>query len=106
MTTSRRASTTIVAGVNPTAVDRYKEMRNALMNAPGIDRTMCEVVITCQLALLGHEVPFKIHALRLRELNISKEQLQQVILAGVGGDLHPLRGRQGSRLARPGLRND
>ncbi len=63
---------------------RYKEMRAALMDAGAIDRTTCEIVVTSQLALLGYEVPFKFHAIKLFELKVSKEQLQQVILAGVG----------------------
>lgn len=73
-----------VAEVNPGAVERYKEMREALLNAPSMDRTTLEIVITSQLALLGHEVAFKFHAIRLFELGITHEQLQQVILAGLG----------------------
>lgn len=84
MIQAKKPSTSIVAGINSSAIAHYREMRHAFLNAPGIDRTMCEVVITAQLALLGHEIPFKIHALRLKELNVSKEQLQHVLLAGVG----------------------
>jgi hypothetical protein len=40
--------------------------------------------VTSQLALLGHEVPFKFHAMRLFELEVSREQLEQIILAGLG----------------------
>jgi hypothetical protein len=79
-----KPSTTRVAEANAAAVAQYKEMRAALMDVPGIDRTLCEIVVTSQLALLGHEVPFKIHAMRLFELKVSKEQLEQVILAGLG----------------------
>lgn len=79
-----KASTKRVAEANAPAVARYQEMRAALMDAPGVDRTLCEIVITSQLGLLGHEVPFKLHAIRLFQMNISKEQLEQVILAGLG----------------------
>ena len=79
-----KASTTRVAEANAPAVARYKEMRAALMDAPGVDRTLCEIVITSQLALLGHEVPFKLHAMRLFELGVSREKLEHVILAGLG----------------------
>jgi hypothetical protein len=79
-----KASTTRVAEVNALAVARYKDMRAALMDAVGADRTLCEIVVTSQLALLGHEVAFKLHAVRLFELKVSKEQLEQVILAGLG----------------------
>ena len=80
-----KASTVRVAEINPAAVARYKEMRGALL--PGADsdeRRWCEIVITSQLALLGHEIPFKLHAIRLFELKVPKEQLQRVILAGIG----------------------
>ncbi len=79
-----KASTLRVAEVNAAAVERYKEMRSVLMAASGEDRTWCEIVVTTQLGLLGHEVPFKLHAKRLFELSISKERLQNVVLAGVG----------------------
>lgn len=79
-----KPATAKVAEVNAKAVDRYKEMREAFLSAEGVDKTLCEIVITSQLALLGYERPFKIHATRLFGLKISKEQVQQVILAGVG----------------------
>jgi hypothetical protein len=79
-----KASTTRVAEVNESAVARYKEMRAAVLAAPHADRALCEIVVTSQLALLGHEGPFKLHAMRLFELEVAKEQLQQVILAGLG----------------------
>jgi hypothetical protein len=80
----RRASTAVIAEVNPRAIAHYREMRSVILDVPAADRAMCELVITCQLALLGHEVPFKIHALRMRDFNVSKTQIQQAILAGVG----------------------
>lgn len=79
-----KPATARVAEVNAPAVDRYKEMREAFLSAEGVDRMLCEIVITSQLALLGYERPFKIHATRLFSLNISKERIEQVILAGVG----------------------
>ena len=79
-----KPSTVRVAEVNAPAVARYKEMRTALLEIPGIDCVLCEIVVTSQLGLLGHEGPFKIHAIRLFELKVTKERLQQVILAGIG----------------------
>lgn len=73
-----------VADVNAAAVARYREMRESLLDAPGVDRKTLEIVITSQLALLGHETAFKFHAIRLFELGVTKEQLEQVILAGLG----------------------
>lgn len=79
-----KASTSRVAEVNPTAVARYKEMRDEFRNRPGLDPTLCEILITTQLALLGHEVAFKLHAQRLFALNVSKERLEDLILVGLG----------------------
>ncbi|RZL90703.1 MAG: hypothetical protein EOP82_14740 [Variovorax sp.] len=79
-----KPSTARVAEVNPQAVARYKDMRAAVMQEPGIDRLLCEIVITSQLALLGQETAFKVHALKLFEMKITRAQLEQVILAGLG----------------------
>lgn len=79
-----KASTARVAEVNPQAVARYKEMRDEFRNRPGFDATLCEILITTQLALLGHEVAFKLHAQRLFELNVTKERVDDLILVGLG----------------------
>jgi hypothetical protein len=79
-----KASTTRVAEVNDAAVARYKEMRAALLDAHSVDRTECEIVITTQLGLLGHEGPFKLHAMRLFDQAVSRERLEQAIMAGLG----------------------
>jgi len=79
-----KASTSTVAEVNPTAVARYKEMRDEFRNRPGLDPTLCEILITTQLAVLGHEVAFKLHAQRLFHLDITKERLDDLILVGLG----------------------
>jgi hypothetical protein len=79
-----KASTVIVSAVNSAAVDRYKEMRGALMDGLEGERLICEILITTQLALLGLEVPFKLHAKRLLDLGVTKEAVQRYLLAGVG----------------------
>lgn len=79
-----QASTHRVAQSNDAAIQHYKAMRSSLMDIPGLDRTLCEIVVTSQLALLGHEIPFKLHAMRLFELKVTRATLEQVILAGVG----------------------
>jgi hypothetical protein len=78
-----KASTTRVAEANASAVEHYKAMRAAILETAA-DRTLCEIVVTAQLALLGHEVPFKLHAKRLFELAVSKQQLEQLVIAGLG----------------------
>lgn len=79
-----KASTVRVAEVNPAAVNHYKEMRKSLLNGTEEERRLQEIVITSQLALLGQENAFKIHAMRLFEIGVTKDFLEQVILAGVG----------------------
>ncbi|KQP23424.1 hypothetical protein [Pseudorhodoferax sp. Leaf267] len=79
-----KASTVRVAEVNAAAIDHYKAMRGALLEGSDEDRLLCEIVVTAQLALLGHEVPFRIHAIRLFGLGVSRERLERVILAGIG----------------------
>ena len=80
----RKSSTTRIAEISPAAIGHYKDMRAVLTNAPGVDPTSCEIVLACQLAMLGYEVPFKIHASRALALGVSKERMQGLILAGVG----------------------
>ncbi|MDR6858776.1 carboxymuconolactone decarboxylase family protein [Variovorax guangxiensis] len=79
-----KASTLRVAEVNAPAVARYKEMRDLLIEQPGLDRSLCEILVTTQLALLGQEVAFKLHAQRLFDLGVSKEQLERLVLVGLG----------------------
>jgi alkylhydroperoxidase/carboxymuconolactone decarboxylase family protein YurZ len=79
-----RPATTKVAEVNAQAVDRYKEMRKAFMGHAELDQRTCEIVHACQLAALGLEASFKMHAIRLFDIGISKDALQALILSGVG----------------------
>lgn len=79
-----KASTARVAEVNEAAVARYKEMRDQLRERPGLDPMLCEILITTQLALLGHEVAFKLHAQRLFEMDVAKERLEDLVLVGLG----------------------
>jgi hypothetical protein len=81
---SMKASTSRVSEANAPAVAHYKEMRNALLQQPGLDAKLCETLITTQLALLGHEVAFKLHAQRLFDLGVSTEELESLILVGLG----------------------
>jgi hypothetical protein len=79
-----KASTARVAEANAPAVLRYKEMRNEILNQPGLDPKLCETLITTQLGLLGHEVAFKLHAQRLFDLGVSREELERLLLVGLG----------------------
>jgi alkylhydroperoxidase/carboxymuconolactone decarboxylase family protein YurZ len=79
-----KASTARVAEVNAPAVAHYKAMRDALLKQPGLDPQLCEILITTQLALLGQEVAFKLHAQRLFRLGLSKATVEQLVLVGLG----------------------
>jgi hypothetical protein len=73
-----------LAAVNPEAMARYQQMRALAMPAPGVDAAHCETVLAMQLAVLGLEVPFKVHAMRAMALAVTREQLQGLLLAGLG----------------------
>jgi len=84
MTRDIKPSTARVAETNPAVVERYKDMRGVVMALPEADKTIAEILITCELALLGHEVPFRFHALRLFQMGVSRERLEGFILACLG----------------------
>jgi hypothetical protein len=83
-TTDSPSTSTRLAAVNPEALAHYQQMRSMVMPAPGVDAATCETVLVMQLAVLGAEVPFKVHAMRAMALAVSKEQLQHLVLAGLG----------------------
>ena len=86
-TTDLQPASARLAEVNPQAIARYKEMRALVMPAPGVDAATCETVLAMQLALRGHELPFKVHAMRAMALSMSLSQLEALLLAGVGVSL-------------------
>lgn len=65
----------------------YKEMRARVMPATGADTATCEIVLAMQLAMRGHEVPFKIHAMRAMAQGVPLVQLEALLMAGVGVSL-------------------
>ena len=83
-TTDVPSASTRLAAVNPEAMARYQQMRAMVMPAPGVDAAICETVLAMQLAVLGAEVPFKVHAMRAMALAVSKQQLRNLVLAGLG----------------------
>ena len=83
-TTDRKPSSALLAEVNAEAMARYQEMRARVMPAPGVEATTCEIVLAMQLALRGHEVPFKIHAMRAMGLGVTRAQLEALLMVGLG----------------------
>lgn len=76
-----------VAAVSPEVVDGYKRMRATAMDDVGSHRFLCEVVITAQLAALGHGNSFKVHARQLMANGLEKEALQKILVSGIGATL-------------------
>jgi hypothetical protein len=83
-TTDQKPSSALLAEVNAEAMAHYKEMRARVMPAPGVDAATCEIVLAMQFALHGHEVPFKVHAMRAMAQGVSLAQLEGLLMAGMG----------------------
>lgn len=83
-TTDRKPSSEHLAEANAEAMGHYKQMRARLMPAANVDEATCEIVLAMQLAVLGHEVPFKIHALRALALGAPIDRLRGLLLVGLG----------------------
>ena len=98
-TTDQKPSTFRLAKVNPQAMAHYKQMRAQVMPAPGVHEATCEIVLAMQLALRGHEIPFKIHAMRAMAQGVTLSQLEGLLMAGRGGDDDRLRSRASTGLA-------
>ena len=86
-TTDSPATSARLAAVNRDAMAHYQQMRAMVMPAPGVDAATCETMLVMQLAVLGIEIPFKVHAMRAMALAVSKEHLQHLVLAGLGATL-------------------
>jgi len=65
-------------------MQHYRQMRSHLLPPAGVSVATGEIVLSMQFAVKGHEVPFKIHALRAICLGVSREQLEALLMAGFG----------------------
>ena len=83
----RKPSSQRLGEANAEAMAHYKQMRARLMPAASVDEATCEIVLAMQLAVRGHEIPFKVHALRAMALGIARDQLQGLLMAGLGVSL-------------------
>lgn len=83
----RRSSSALLAAASPQAMAHYQQMRALVMSPTDIDPATTETVLALQLAVLGLETPFKIHAMRAMSLNVTKEQLAALVMAGLGVSL-------------------
>lgn len=76
-----------LAAVNSAAMAEYQKMRALVMPPPGVEPATAETVLAMQFAVLEYEFPFKIHAMLAMKQKVSREQLQGLLLAGVGATL-------------------
>lgn len=86
-TTDARPTSAILTEVNARAMAHFKDMRALLVPPSSPDAATCEVMLAMQLAVRGHEVPFKVHAMRAMGQGVSLSQLETLLLAGVGVSL-------------------
>ena len=84
LTTDQKPSSAVLAAANAQAMAHYREMRAGVMPAPGVEAATCEMVLAMQLALRGHEVPFKVHAMRAMAQGVSPSHLEGLLMAGLG----------------------
>ncbi len=86
-TTDRKPSSQRLVEANPDAMSHYRKMRGELWPPAGVDETTCEIMLAMQLAVLGREIPFKVHALRALSHGVTKDQLEGLLLSGLGVSL-------------------
>lgn len=86
-TTDAKPTSAILAEVDARAMGHYKDMRRLLVPTSGADAATCELVLAMQLAVRGHELPFKVHAMRAMGHGVSLAELEKLLMAGVGVSL-------------------
>ena len=62
----------------------FQALRKAVLDSGPLDERICELIVTASFATVGNEPSFKIHAKRLRALNVPKVEIQQAILVTFG----------------------
>ncbi|RQS40886.1 hypothetical protein [Burkholderia sp. Bp8990] len=86
-TSDRKPSSQRLVEANPDAMSHYRKMRSELWPPADVDETTCEMMLAMQLAVLGREIPFKVHALRALSRGVTKAQLEGLLLCGLGVSL-------------------
>ena len=69
---------------NECVADAFKTFRDAARAAGPLDRATIELIMIAGFATAGHQEPFKNHVRRALQSNVSKETLQQVVIATLG----------------------
>ncbi|HIE4194940.1 MULTISPECIES: carboxymuconolactone decarboxylase family protein [Burkholderia] len=86
-TFDRKPSSQRLVEANPDAMSHYRKMRGQLFPPENVDEATCEIMLAMQLAVLGREIPFKVHALRALSRGVTKVQLEGLLLCGMGVSL-------------------
>ncbi|MBN3729545.1 hypothetical protein [Burkholderia sp. Tr-20390] len=86
-TCDRKPSSQRLVEANPEAMSHYRKMRDQLFPPADVDEKTCEIMLAMQLAVLGREIPFKVHALRALSHGVTQAQLEGLLLCGMGVSL-------------------
>jgi alkylhydroperoxidase/carboxymuconolactone decarboxylase family protein YurZ len=73
-----------LADANPEAMAHYDRMRAEVSASDRVDDATREIVLVAQFAVLGHEIPFKIHALRALTNGVTEAELRSMLMVGLG----------------------
>lgn len=69
---------------NKGVANAFKTFRDAARTSGPLDHATIELILIAGFATAGHQEPFKNHVLRARQSGISKEALQQAVIATLG----------------------
>ena len=64
---------------NPAAAEAFQALRQAVVVGP-LDERTCELIVIGALATAGEEGSFKVHARRLRAMDVPAEELRQAVM--------------------------
>jgi len=70
----------------------FREMRDAMEADGPLDKEARELVMLTGFAVLGFEMPFKIHAVRSLKAGIAKDAIKQAVLLTIGAHISMFEG--------------
>lgn len=79
MTKTKLNPVQFVTQYNPDAAQAFQALRKAVVQGP-LDERTSELIVIGALATSGEEGSFKVHARRLRAMDVPAEELRQAVL--------------------------
>lgn len=76
---SKLSPVEFVAQYNDGAANAFQALRKAVVQGP-LDERTSELIVVGALATTGEEGSFKVHARRLRKMEVPAEELRQAVL--------------------------